>query len=227
MKIYVRNDINMRKGKVCAQVSHACMALWLDAMEKNNFEYVMDGDNLNLFNNWKESGYPIELIKVSLEELKEKINNESVVITDAGRTEFKEPTITCMAQLKGIKFKERKYESKEEKPAKQVLIANRDKNLNKYELAPLAAIQSWLVLENLMIATDTRLTLNLNEALYYWLNHGFAKITLKADSDLFEEMSNKLKENHLQIAKNEDVILAIEPKMIEDIDKFTSHLKLY
>ncbi len=227
MKIYVRNDINMRKGKICAQVAHACMAIWLDAMNKNNFEFYLEDENLNLFNKWKKSGYKIELIKVTLEELLKKESHNTVTIKDAGRTEFKEPTITCLAELEGVVFNERKYIPQEEKPAKQILIANRDKELNKYKLAPIAAVESWCVLEKMMNSQKNRLTLNLNEALYFWLHHGFAKITLKTDKEGFKKIKSTLKENHILFSENEDVVLAVEPKMIPEIDKYTSHLKLY
>lgn len=227
MKIYVRNDINMRKGKICAQVSHACMAIWLDSMNKTKTDFTLEGNNLELFNEWKNAGYPIEIIKVDLETLLSKQNKNTVIIQDAGRTEFKEPTITCMAEYEGLVFTKDKYRSKEDKPSKQVLIANRDKKLNKYDLAPIAARASWKVIEKMMLTMEDKKVLNLNEALYFWLNHGFAKITLKADTEKYNEIKEVLKDNNIIISEELDIIMALEPKLISDVDVYTSELKLY
>lgn len=89
--ILVRNDLNMKAGKMSAQVSHASV----EAVLKSKKAIIEE---------WQRQGMPKIILKVnSLEELKEyqKLAKESNLITalirDAGKTFFKDPTITCLA----------------------------------------------------------------------------------------------------------------------------------
>jgi len=89
--ILVRQDLNLPKGKLSAMVSHASV----ESVLKSKKETV---------EKWRNEGMPKIVLKVKdLEELKhfQKLaNNNKIItalITDAGRTFFKEPTITCLA----------------------------------------------------------------------------------------------------------------------------------
>mgnify|MGYP000005810402 CR=1 FL=1 len=234
MKIYIRNDLNMRKGKIAAQSAHALTGVLLGAMKKSESEFILEGDNLSLYKEWKEKGYPIEVCIVnSEEELLEKESNCTVLIKDQGRTEFGKPTYTTCGEFEGVEIKKLiDLETIQLKPAKQTLIANRDLKLTKWDLAPHAALASWLVLEDSMEKEENKWILKLNnEALSSWLLGAFAKITLKIEEENIELILNNLKEHsidHYKIEKEKGlIVLATSPQFSENIDPVTSHLKLY
>jgi len=89
--IIVRKDLNMSKGKIASQCCHAC----LNAYEKSN-EAIRKI--------WKEQGEKKVILAVdNLEELlkikreAQKLKIPSFLVRDAGKTEIKENTITCLA----------------------------------------------------------------------------------------------------------------------------------
>lgn len=88
--IVLRKDLNMRKGKMVAQGSHASLGAYL----------VTDGKERK---QWLDNGQTKICVSVDSEEELLKIYKEaqdaklpSVLIRDAGHTEFKEPTLTAV-----------------------------------------------------------------------------------------------------------------------------------
>lgn len=91
--IVIRNDLNMRKGKMVAQGAHASVsavlkllgskevATWLnEGMTKITVKVESEQELLDVYKAAKEKGLPAQLIK------------------DAGKTEFKGvPTLTALA----------------------------------------------------------------------------------------------------------------------------------
>lgn len=109
--IVVRKDLNMRKGKIAAQVAHASMAVLLGLMDKEddpifNVKWyrlgVLKGTALE---QWLTNRFTKVCVYVeSEEELMEVYTNAQkakmycALITDAGLTEFNGvPTKTCVA----------------------------------------------------------------------------------------------------------------------------------
>ncbi|MBS3171385.1 peptidyl-tRNA hydrolase Pth2 [Candidatus Woesearchaeota archaeon] len=89
--ILVRNDLKMPKGKMSAQSSHASV----EAVLKSDKEKI---------NEWKKDGMMKVVLKVDNEKELLKYNQQAkdsglitAMITDAGKTFFKEPTKTCLA----------------------------------------------------------------------------------------------------------------------------------
>jgi len=89
--IIVRDDLKMPKGKLAAQVAHASV----DAVLKSKKKMIIL---------WKSLGMKKVCLKVnSLDELLSYVNKAeeagliTSVITDAGKTVFKQPTTTCAA----------------------------------------------------------------------------------------------------------------------------------
>jgi len=89
--ILVRTDLKMDKGKLAVQCSHASV----EAVLNSNRNKVME---------WHSIGMKKVVLKVdNLRELKKyqrmakKEGLLNVVITDAAKTFFKRPTVTCMA----------------------------------------------------------------------------------------------------------------------------------
>jgi len=88
--ILVRQDLKMSKGKIAAQVSHASV----DCLLKSHKDLVEE---------WRKQGMKKIVLKVKdYDELRkylslaEKENLIACLITDAGHTELKPGTITCL-----------------------------------------------------------------------------------------------------------------------------------
>ena len=94
--IVMRTDLNMRKGKMCAQAGHAVLGAVKMALA--------DGGR-NLFAWEEESGQSKICVGVDSLEALLNIYNKGLesgfmvyLVTDAGYTEFhNEPTVTCLA----------------------------------------------------------------------------------------------------------------------------------
>jgi len=113
--IIVRKDLNMRKGKLAAQVAHASMKVLIDMVESKPIHHpvhmptyieyrfkVRDGSPMY---RWLNGSFTKVVVYVnSLEDLlvvkdnAESLNIPTALIKDAGRTEFHGvPTVTCLA----------------------------------------------------------------------------------------------------------------------------------
>ncbi len=113
--IVMRTDLNMRKGKMCAQAAHASMKVILDLMETiRNKEVQIDEPGyvmmLHLYEEpeleqWLSGKFTKICVSVNSEQelldIYNKAKNSDILcslITDAGLTEFHNvPTITCAA----------------------------------------------------------------------------------------------------------------------------------
>lgn len=110
--IIIRTDLNMRKGKMIAQGSHASMKVFFDRMGTNDsdaYDPYYSGDYYCDFTpemiEWKQGNFTKIVVGVNslqeLLELEKQANDAGIVnaiITDLGLTEFKDiPTITCLA----------------------------------------------------------------------------------------------------------------------------------
>lgn len=112
--IVMRKDLNMRKGKMCAQAAHASMATLLHDMKKHPFRWIgmiifymfkKRWPNTNNFGKWLNG--PFTKIVVGVDDEKELLNINSdarlmniktSIITDIGKTEFNNiSTRTCLA----------------------------------------------------------------------------------------------------------------------------------
>ena len=97
--IVMRNDLNMRKGKMVAQGAHASiMFLVMRHIGKSSLK------NSRIQDDWMEQGMTKICVRcdseVQLLEIARKANEAGLtchVITDAGLTEFDGPTKTCLA----------------------------------------------------------------------------------------------------------------------------------
>jgi PTH2 family peptidyl-tRNA hydrolase len=103
--IVVRKDLNMRKGKIAAQASHASLGTILNYVSSTEEEILtIDISNQAVFD-WLSGRFTKVCVSVDSEEelldiyQKALDNNVNVkLITDAGLTEFNGvPTKTCLA----------------------------------------------------------------------------------------------------------------------------------
>ena len=92
--ILVRNDLKMAKGKTATQCCHASVEATLRTLKVSK-EKVKE---------WREDGMKKVVLRVDSEKELLKYNQQAkdsglitALITDAGKTFFKEPTRTCLA----------------------------------------------------------------------------------------------------------------------------------
>jgi PTH2 family peptidyl-tRNA hydrolase len=114
--IVIRKDLNMRKGKMCAQAAHASMKVLLDRMERQEYAkdstlwdecfvwhmIVLESEPLD---RWLRGAFTKITVSVDSEEelleIKQKAEEAGMLcslVTDAGKTEFHgERTNTAIA----------------------------------------------------------------------------------------------------------------------------------
>lgn len=107
--IVVRKDLNMRKGKIAAQVAHASMKVLLDRMPEFNHEgssaRLLEYKNGSAFDKWLNGIFTKVVVSVdsldellALQKMAKELDIPNALITDCGHTEFHDkPTITCLA----------------------------------------------------------------------------------------------------------------------------------
>ncbi|MEW6069912.1 MAG: peptidyl-tRNA hydrolase Pth2 [Candidatus Thermoplasmatota archaeon] len=93
LAVVVRNDLKLSKGKLAVQVAHACLTCAINTKARKR----------DWFKRWYEEGQKKVVLKInSLEELyilKSKAEEKALpthLVTDAGLTELKPGTITCL-----------------------------------------------------------------------------------------------------------------------------------
>lgn len=225
MNIYIRNDLNMRKGKIASQSAHAYMKILREYFINLHGEYLIIKDEkyrtlINSFNPFDNENFEkyvsnIKIIPVKSEtELNELTLNKNNLakIIDSGFTEFNGiKTLTCIGEL-DIAFKNNfhnnlfKNDLNTNNTIKQVLIVNSDLKQNKFELAPYAAfayisaILAYYNTEEINYINE-EIKINLkkdeNKDLISYLFGNFKKITLKANTNEIEELKNILKDNKI------------------------------
>lgn len=201
MVIAVRRDLNMRKGKMAAQVAHAAGAQLLNSMDDfGEYRVLSAANHLKLKRLIQAEAVEIRMVADEAA-LRQSLNDPelSTVITDRGLTEFGGvPTVTTAAQ--GV------FEPSARKAvplagadliARQWYVFSKQQPLPKEVAAKMAAIGCLVMLESLLQPLegssdgDMKLCLS-NEALHGWLTAGFGKIGMGIKTDVDME--------HLQAA---------------------------
>lgn len=88
--IVLRKDLNMRKGKMVAQGSHASLVSYLAAEQPVAFDWLNNGQTKICV------GVDSEAELVAIYERAKADGIPCSLIRDAGHTEFKEPTLTAV-----------------------------------------------------------------------------------------------------------------------------------
>ena len=103
--IVFRKDLNVRKGKLGSQCSHASMKVFLDLCEKNNNTYTFKFEPDSDWDRWLNGLFTKIVVSCDsekeLDELYQQAKDKGLpcsMIVDAGLTEFHgNPTKTCIA----------------------------------------------------------------------------------------------------------------------------------
>lgn len=240
LKIFVRNDLKMRKGKMAAQSGHAAMKLFFEAMVKSPTRMTLlakqNAEFLEFFNN-----PVVEIVMVKdeadLHTILEPLAPVSVIV-DNGRTEFHGvPTTTCAAhgifspcdltvmnvpQTYGTEIK-----------SKQIFVFNKDKPLSKEKSCQQAVISCLKLLYKQMLDDENGnkyFDITQKNALTDWIVNAFAKIALSTKTmDELNEVERQLKAAGFVVERFVDDgndCLCVSPQYPDDIDPFTRHLSL-
>lgn len=236
MKIFVRSDLKMRKGKMAAQSAHATNKLFLEYTNKNEkFLSLSSIIAKSILEKDKIKDAQVFFVK-NEHELNEKESSRSTSIIDHGRTEFngvKTKTVLCSDMIQHDIIE--RFEPTEDRDifAKQIILFSKEFPLSKENACKMAGVSS---LENLVkmfyVGEDANLYFNLNDdsAEAAWLNGAFAKISLstKTDDEFFSIMKklilNKIK--FTLIREGDNIALCTNPCFPERIDPITGHLSL-
>ena len=103
--IVMRKDLNMRKGKMCAQAAHASMKVWFDRMTVCADDAVRVGGLTPEMISWAQGIFTKIVVGCDTERdlfdviaAAREANLPAALITDCGATEFNGvPTNTCVA----------------------------------------------------------------------------------------------------------------------------------
>lgn len=239
LKIYLRDDLKMRKGKMAAQSAHAAMKLLFEVMKKTNDRMTLENKELILIESFLKEPV-VEIIMINSEEelnlMIDKSKPYSIVI-DNGRTEFNGvKTVTCGAQ--GIfEMSEATemvvpYNVGSDIKSKQVFVFNKDIPLSKINACKLAVIScinniySKIITDGNTKYYDLIVKSEFND----WILNAFGKICLSTENmNSFNSLLLKLEEKEIKYNKYNfggNYCLCIEPKYPENIDYITGELKL-
>ncbi len=240
LKVYVRNDLKMRKGKMAAQSAHAAMKLFFEVMHKIDNKMILSGHSLVEMESFLLNPV-VSIIMVKDEDELNTIldkNTPFSIITDSGRTEFHGvPTVTCAAQglfskCDVIEFEVKHNYGKDIK-AKQLFVFNKDVPLSKEVACKEAVISCLKQLYSLMhVDKNGNRYFDLCEKspLIDWIMSAFAKIVVstKTTEELIQLKKKLLNANfHVEHTNNNDNhCLCISPQYPQDIDVITSSLSL-
>lgn len=102
--IVMRTDLNMRKGKMVVQGSHASSRIATECERNWDPDWGYTGENANRFQQWSQGLEKKICVGVGSEQELKSICAQAEaagllfeLVLDAGLTEFKEPTYTCCA----------------------------------------------------------------------------------------------------------------------------------
>lgn len=239
LHLYVRQDLQMRKGKMAAQCAHAAMKLLFDVMGKTQAQMVLSKqEHLELMTFFSNPVITVHMVKdeAALNAALD-LSKPYATIIDSGRTEFHGvPTLTCAAQ--GI-FSSCPVTSIEvphmygkDIKAKQIFVFNKDFPLSKEQACQLSALTCLELLYDRMQSSENGKYFDLTQdtAFIAWITHAFAKIALSTKT--LEELNivaNELTTANITFIKKtmgNNTCLCIEPCYPEQIDLITGKLSL-
>lgn len=242
--LIIRNDLNMRRGKMAAQSSHALMKAIL-----NCFDSVHGGNALHLNEShmkqlihWKNSPKVQARLVSDLSELSkeaEKHSGESLFVEDLGRTEFhgqKTTTCACLVDPQWVLSMAPRIPKPFNEPlkAKQVIAIRRDEKLSKESMCEFASIASVDGLLNGFNVTNgvSEYDLEQDTPLAVWLRTAFGKIVVGVpNGDVLHNIANQAHNEGVIVgtASNDEgriMAVSIGPDFPDQIDPLTGDFKL-
>lgn len=241
IKIYVRTELRtssgkkVPNGKMAAQSAHALMAIFLSLFKKEEDLLVLNDENIDLFNAFKENKINIEYIPLKEKDLIElNLTSDNVFpIIDQGRTVFSEPTMTTIGLAPKSYTYNKTTNCKSEKGevygAKQVIVINKEEIKDKWEMYSVVSAISLSTLIDLTFDFQDQVVLPLeHKGLKAWIEGAFAKITLqpkeKTTLDLMAKLNDMERSDLLHSALSEGgklKAISVGPDFVEKVDRLT------
>lgn len=234
MAIFARRDLNMRKGKLAAQVAHATCAQLLNAMDDFGEYRVLSALNYQkLLHLIDHEAVTVEMVADEAA-LRGSLENPalSTVITDRGLTEFGGvQTVTTAAQGVFTPSAQKAVPlAGADLIARQWFVFSKQQPLPKEVAAKMAAIGCLTMMASLLTplegASDGSMKLCLSDpALRGWLTAGFGKIGMgiKTDADL-QGLKQKLDDSNVHyvgLDSGASKLLVIGPEFPERMATLT------
>ncbi len=231
-KIYYRKNINMPRGKLIAQCSHALSSFLLGCFDFNQLKFKTT--DIDLF---MDAILSTTLIPLEDDEFYKISHDFLILIEDNGRTVFNgEKTITCGLlidlSLKNKLLYEKNRNFQEEQKLNTRLIQIIDKNFAKIDFnrtIHLSVIQQSLHLLQLMQQKNFCSTQEFLE----WTQGSFTKITLISHDNFLDLLKDNLSKVNLLTDKIDNQPITwnekscvIGPVSKEKIDFLTKNLKM-
>ena len=243
ISIYVRTDLRTKdnrkvsNGKMASQAAHALMGSFLSMFKTTEDKLVLLEGNETLLNDYLNDSIAIEIKPIkSINEvdsiIKENLEN-SVLITDQGRTSFNEPTVTTLAVAPSCFNYEHFINCNAEKDSvylsKQVLVINKEAIKDKWEMFEVVSKSSIAILIKLIKESDDQKSISLDKIEFKnWINGAFAKITVKPTTSSFDgaiRAAGEATANGVYVSTLTDnytiKCIAFGADSIENIDKYT------
>lgn len=242
LSVVMRNDLNMRTGKMVAQAGHAAMMVGFNRFEfRQTDDLFISAADLPCLRTFIENPR-VEVSFVASEELllQRTIDQADFhVVTDSGLTEFGgRKTMTCGAYgiFSAIGTRAKPYaETNLGTPAiKQYLVMSRENAPLKQTAIAMAGIgcltEIGKLIEHAPGSEDAKISKQGREELFEWMSKGYAKIGLQIPSHarlltLAERLTAAGVSNTL-VEYLECVMLVTEPRSIETLKPFMGSLKL-
>ncbi len=240
LTLVMRNDLNMRTGKMAAQAAHAAMKLFFSQVDQDLNTLSLPIHQYEALNNFvARPVVHVEFVssEQALLEIIDRHNGQTVI--DNGFTEFKGvQTFTCGAF--GLFNKEGKGTAKLIElgqsgiKSRQYLIFSRKSKLKKDAVCQMAAIGCLSQFFKLLtISSDlntAECSLDEASALYHWMLNGYGKIGLSVpDDDSLVELAEQFADNWVSTTITDHdgmLMLTTEPAFVSEVEHLTHALKL-
>lgn len=234
MSIMARRDLNMRKGKLAAQVAHAACAQLLNSMEDfGEYRVLSAHHHLRLLELIRHEAVEVHMVagEGQLRGML-KYADKAAIIIDRGLTEFAGvPTLTTAAQgvfepspRKAVPF------AGADLIARQWFVFSKQQPLPKEVAAKMAAIGCLTMIASLLKplegASDGAMKLCLTDpALRGWLTAGFGKIGMgiatDADLQVLKEKLDDSNVHYVGLDSGINKLLVIGPQFPERMATLT------
>lgn len=242
--ILIREDLNMPKGKVCAQTSHALMKMILNLMYLNDQgKRVIKADKFKQLTTWVDNGMPFDVqhspdvnaIETAIVDLS---SDRYFHIMDQGRTVFNGKSTWTVSMIAPIELAADPKIIKHVdyfgplKAKQSILVTTRPRRhvLIMAEECARASVQ--VLLNKIIEKVDGTAVLDLlpDEPMSLWLSGSFGKIVLgtRTSENLEitkEEADDMGVEYHMSSKNGEAIVLAIGPDVPDAMHTLTSSFR--
>ncbi|MFK4132389.1 peptidyl-tRNA hydrolase [Pseudomonas luteola] len=213
LKVIIRKDLSMPRGKMAAQAAHAAMKHFLQALayDADRQALILTKDQRAIYESWLNNN---QCISFEMAKGQESLENSLVptlphsIIVDNGRTHFHgQKTLTCAAQGVFDRFESNMdliREGQIDEMSRQYFVFSDEHNIDKVSACTLSVISCLDELYTNEMHEDSNgnlyLPLRPGTDLGDWIGGAFTKICLKTDTDAeLDAICEQLKEAQITL----------------------------